>query len=125
MNVIQKSLSLTIIFVESHIISIHIRIHRVASRGRACGDLSVSDDNVFGNSVTVTIPLKIGENVTGVTIERNTDFSLFIIDNDGKEEVQYRGIEKRWGTNLLWHILHADAFIEHDNEQLDACTQVW
>ena len=72
----------------------------MASRGRACGDLSVSDDNVFGNSVTVTIPLKIGENVTGVTIERNTDFSLFIIDNDGKEEVQYRGIEKRWGILL-------------------------
>lgn len=72
----------------------------MASRGRACGDLSVADDNVFGNSVTVTIPLKIGENVTGVTIERNTDFSLFIIDNDGKEEVQYRGIEKRWGILL-------------------------
>ena len=50
----------------------------------ACSDLSVANDDVLGNNMTITVSLEIPENVTGVTAESNTTFSLFFIDNDGR-----------------------------------------
>ncbi|XP_064385332.1 uncharacterized protein LOC135334155 isoform X5 [Halichondria panicea] len=51
----------------------------------ACSDLSVANDDLLGNNMTITVPLEIPENVTGVTAESNTTFSLFFIDNDGPD----------------------------------------
>ncbi len=49
-----------------------------------CGTLSAAEDNLRENGATVTVPLEIPGNVTGVSAVGNTAFSLTFLDNDGK-----------------------------------------
>ncbi|XP_064407551.1 uncharacterized protein LOC135352313 [Halichondria panicea] len=50
-----------------------------------CGTLSAAEDNLRENGATVTVPLEIPGNVTGVSAVGNTAFSLTFLDNDGPE----------------------------------------
>ncbi len=49
-----------------------------------CSALSAAEDDLRKNDRTLTIPLEIPVNVTGVSAVRNTAISLFLMDNDGK-----------------------------------------
>ncbi len=48
------------------------------------GELTVSNDNLHENNFTVSLPLEIPGDVSGVTAVRNNAIDLFFIDNDGR-----------------------------------------